>query len=219
MTCVITISFYYDRDEAVLTTDEGRLILTLKDAKELAIKQGDVLDDELLELIKQKDENLRCLKKLLGTVSRTNISKRRLMYKYKNDFSVDAIEFAVQKLEASRYINDSEFAIRQAQLLSKRLLGKSRIINELRAKGFESDDIETAIEEIEFAGIDNIENMLLLLQRRYRTKPFEKPKAYVFLRSRGFDGDEIKAAINRYLEDNEENEDDEDNYDNGNSNI
>ena len=204
---VTSISLYYDKDEALVVTDEGRYILTLRDVKELKLKQGDELDDEMLEIIEQKDENLRCLKKLLGTVSRTNLSKRRLMYKYKNDFSADAIEFAIQKLESVGYINDGEYAKRQAQLLSKKFLGKARIVSELRAKGFENEDIEAAVEEIEPDGDGNIDSMLILLQKRYRAKPFDKPKAYAYLRSRGFDGDEIKTAINRYLEDNEDNAD------------
>ena len=201
MAIVTAISFYYDKDEAVIATDEGRYILTLRDVKELKLKQGNVLDYEMLEQVEQKDENLRCLKKLLGTVSRTNISKRKLMYKYKKDFSREAIDFAVKKLEAVGYINDSEYAKRHAQLLAKKLIGKAKIKSELRAKGFELEDIEAAIEELETDSGENIDSMLSLLQRRYRTKAFDKAKAYVYLRSRGYDGDEIKSAISRYLED------------------
>ena len=121
---------------------------------------------------------------------------------YSAQEAAGAVVFVTEK----NFLNEERFYKRFVENCANvRLLGKRRILQELRLKKFARETAEACAEET-FAGIDFAENCYTALRKFGRG---DLRKAAAMLMRRGYDTDEIRAACARYAREESEETDEE----------
>lgn len=104
---------------------------------------------------------------------------------------------AVSYVKKRKYLDEERYYIRLVENCANvRLLGKTRILQEIRIKKFSDETVENCAEEA-FAAIDFEENCRRALAKIYRG---DKRKAAMALLRRGYGQNEIRAALSKIEE-------------------
>ncbi len=154
------------------------------------------IDEEEIGLLKEEIEARRAWLSLLDLLSVRSHSKKELILKLRRKYSQSAAELAVQKAEGLGLLDDEAFAEMYAnELLQRKKYGISRIKNELRLKGIDSDIIESVVYSLD---IDAKESIINLINRKYLRKlDDEKGRRNVIsaLQRLGYSYSDIVAAL------------------------
>ena len=179
--------------------EEAEFVLMNDHAEELGLAVG-MIDEELLPEIDYYAEVARAYSSACSSFAFSPSSLRSLSKKLiQKGFERDVVADAIEVFRGKGVINESELAIRRAQLLCEKLWGKGRILMKLREDGFEDGVISVAIaslDEVDFAS-----NCAELIRKRFGAIPQnrqELDKMYASLSRMGFSSSDIKAAISLF---------------------
>ena len=154
------------------------------------------IDEEEAELLKEEIEARRAWLSLLDLLSIRSHSKKEIVLKLRRKYSQSSAELAAQKAEGLGLLDDEAFAQMYAnELLQRKKYGISRIKNELRLKGIDSDIIESVVYSLD---IDAKESIINLINRKYLRKlDDEKGRRNVIaaLQRLGYSYSDIVAAL------------------------
>lgn len=196
------------RDWAIIRTEDGEEILFLLDVF-LASKlgAGDTLtaeDRERLDTETQKEKAKLSALDLLSYRARSKKELRRRLQK--KDFTEQAIDFAIARIEDLGYIDDKEFArsfVRDRLNLNPK--GPFALKMELLKKGVSKDIAEEVIQQEIQDNDSSFHDLALSLGEKWlRTKykasdPLHKNKnrLYGHLARKGFSSDNIKSVLDK----------------------
>lgn len=163
------------------------------------------ITDEQFEQMSEEIEKRRAFKKAEYFSMQRLYSKGEMLTKLREkNFSPLASSYAADKCEELGLINDEEFAsIYADELLTRKHMGISRIILELKRKSISSEIIEEVVSKLE---CDETENIIHLLEKKYLNRlSDEKGRRSVFasLARLGYSYSDIKHAMEQYLEEND----------------
>lgn len=154
------------------------------------------IDEDEISLLKEEIEKRRAWLNALDLLSIRSHSKKELVLKLRRKYSQSVAELTVQKAEGLGLLDDEAFAEMYAnELLQRKKYGISRIKNELRLKGIDSDIIEGVICSLD---IDAKESIINLINRKYLRKlDDEKGRRNVIaaLQRLGYSYSDIVAAL------------------------
>jgi regulatory protein len=118
-------------------------------------------------------------------------------YLSKKGFEPDEVQATVDRLEASRFLGDHQFAdiwIQNRQLLKPR--SRRQLEVELRDKGVEAEALESALNE--FSREDEISAASQIIQKKLKLDQYQdQSKLIAYLARQGFSYDTIKAALEK----------------------
>jgi regulatory protein len=180
---------------------DGKYALTLSET-DLALFQlckAQTIDNDLFKTLKQahiKSKCYNCSLKYLAVRPRSIHELREYLIKRKG-YSSEVVDYAIGKLRAQNYLNDTDFArlwIKNRLNLAPRPL--SVIKMELLKKGVDKDIIDEALKQIdsdmELIGICELAN------KRYRQAKYQdKQKLTEFLARRGYKYSLIQQAFEK----------------------
>lgn len=154
------------------------------------------IDEEEISLLKEEIEVRRAWLNALDLLSIRSHSKKELVMKLRRKYSQSTAELTAEKAEGLGLLDDEAFAEMYAnELLQRKKYGISRIKNELRLKGIDSDIIESVVYSLD---IDAKESIINLINRKYLRKlDDEKGRRNVIasLQRLGYSYSDIVAAL------------------------
>ncbi|ETW92984.1 MAG: hypothetical protein ETSY1_41240 [Candidatus Entotheonella factor] len=203
MTKTITaLSVQKRNKERVSVFLDGDYAFSLSLNAALALKRGQELSQAEIEQLQGEDDVLRAYQnalRLLGYRPRSRLEVERHLHQ--KGYEAEAIEAAMARLVANRYIDDEAFArswLNHRERLRPR--GARGLSHELRQKGVEREIIEEVLTELDeetsaWAAIEGkIHRWRGLDQAAFRKK------AMGFLSRRGFDYDTVRKTCDRAWE-------------------
>ena len=126
------------------------------------------IDDEGLAQLENCVNSRRAFLKGSRLLDRRQHSKRELITKLLKDFPEEAAQYAADKLEQLRLIDDSRFAeAYAAELYERKKYAPKRILLELKAKGIDSETAKNAVDSLDKEEYNRI---ILLLNTKYKSK-------------------------------------------------
>lgn len=163
------------------------------------IKPGVSVDDTFLVQLKFDSDYKRSKEKALYLLSFRDYSKKELTDKLKKDYTIGAVQKAVERLEELGLVNDNSFAKKYAkELLFNKHFSKRRAEFEMSQKGINKDVICEVLSELE---CDSVEQIRLLVDKKYKLAYSDekvKKRAVAFLQRYGYSWDDIKQVFNTY---------------------
>ena len=159
-----------------------------------SLKKGDPISQARIDELKTIDENDKAFQRGISFLAVRPRSRKEIeRHLHQKGISGQAIEQAIERLDAYGYINDAEFArIWIENRLRHRPRGRFGLSYELKQKGISEAIIESALSgydehQAAWAAIrpklDRWQNLSELERRR---------KVYSFLKQRGFSGETIR---------------------------
>lgn len=152
------------------------------------LKVGDVLTEERINELKNKDESERALQQALLFLSYRARSEKEIKQNLlKHEYSESVIEQTLERLRENRLANDSEFAKTWVENRSTFRPRSRRVLSmELRQKGLDEETVKTAVADVD-------ENALAFESARKRAPRFKslewgefRKKLSEYLARRGF---------------------------------
>ncbi|MBP3540307.1 MAG: regulatory protein RecX [Clostridia bacterium] len=187
---------------ALVTVNHGQEVLYISRENwlERRFAEGDEIDLEELHqwlLPRQYPEALNYAVSLLALRGRsTGELRKKLLERHYMD---DTADMVIYKLEKERFVDDEAFARDYAAQLSRRKLGKKRILMELRHKGIPQDMAEEAIaaldEEETADGAVELARKLLKKYSREEDARKAMQKLLAAMARRGYGFDEARQAV------------------------
>ncbi len=166
------------------------------------ITAGVELDDEQLRELILLSDTRRAKEKALWLISYRDHSSKELYQKLRKDYSEEATQNALQRMQELGLINDEAFARRYAaELHTSKHLSPSTIRYKLIEKGI---DRELADEIIESLQIDPQEEIAALVEKKYaRSLSDEKGvrRTVAALQRAGYRFSDIKSVLSSYIQD------------------
>lgn len=191
------ISVYVDGEFTFAVEKESCQLAKLKIGQEVSI-------DELNELM--RTSQLKVAKdKALSLLSRRSYSKDQLKDRLTRHADEEAALEAVERMEEIGLVDDLDYALRYARdLYHLKQLAPSRIKQELRQKGIDSEIISESLEQ--FDEDENTDRAVAYLGRKYHDLSDEKTRkrAFAQLMRLGYNYSEIGSALRLYDEDQEQ---------------
>lgn len=185
---------------AVYIDGEFALKLDTQTLLENRITAGtELTDDELRELIEKSDLR-RAKEKSLWLISYRDHSSKELFDKLRRDFSEDAANKAIERMNELGLINDEAFAEKYAAELHAKHQSPSTIRYKLTQKGIDRDTADRIVEEL---AIDPAQEIRALIEKKYlRALSDEKGirRTVAALQRAGFRWGDIKAVLSEYTE-------------------
>ena len=100
----------------------------------------------------QKANERRAFNKGASLISYQDRTRKQLIERLRGDFSEDAVQAAVDRLEELRLLDDTRFAEHYAaELLRRKKCAPRRIVQELLLKGVDRETAEAAVEGLDFS--------------------------------------------------------------------
>ena len=189
-----SLSALYIDGEFALKLDTQTLI-------ENRITPGVELDDEDLHRLIELSDLRRAKEKALWLISYRDHSSKELYDKLRKDYSEDAAEKALQRMQELGLINDEAFARRYAAELSAKHQSPQNIRYKLTQKGIDRDLCEEIIESLD---IDPQTEIAALVEKKYaRNLSDEKGlrRTVAALQRAGYRYSDIKSVLNTYIQD------------------
>lgn len=165
------------------------------------ITPGTELDDETLHELIKKSDFRRAKEKALWLISYRDHSSKELFDKLCKDYSEEAAENALVRMQELSLINDEAFARRYAKELSTKHQSPQNIRYKLLQKGIDRDLTDSIIDEL---NIDPVAEIEALVEKKYlRQLSDEKGlrRTVASLQRAGYRYGDIKTVISRYRED------------------
>lgn len=116
--------------------------------KHLGLKEGQEINKEEIEEIKESDVADKAYNKALKYLGYRSHSRFELKRKLKRNFPEAITESVLDQLEEDDFINDRDFAREYLEVGKKRLYSPKKIRSELNKKGVESQIINQVLEEL-----------------------------------------------------------------------
>lgn len=165
------------------------------------LKTGDNLSSKLWEELFLKAENEAAFNKALSYISRLMRSKKQMIeYLKKKGYEENAIEYAIQKLQEYKYIDDESFA---SMILSHQVnvkhAGMMAVKNAMYKNGIDKKISEKIV--LNYDDIKQLENAKILAKklikqyRRIEDKHEKKRKIKQAMMRRGYSWDMINSAL------------------------
>lgn len=158
-----------------------------------------ITEDELKKLLLQSEYD-RAKSRALWYLSRADHSRRALYDKLCRNFSCEASEYAVARMEELALIDDFAYAQRLAQALCGANISLREIERKLFAKGIPRDISREVIGSL---SPDAQGQLTELLQTKYKNRLTTEDgvkKVYAALIRKGFSFSDVKAALKNYSE-------------------
>lgn len=160
----------------------------------------EITDEELHDCIVDSDLK-RCKDKAMWLISYRDHSRRELLDKLRKDYSPEAAQAAVRRMEELGLIDDGRYARRlAADLLNIKHLSERGVRDKLREKGIDRDLIDEVVSELEF---DERQQIREITERKYaRSLSDEKGRrrAVSGLQRMGFGYSDIKSVLAEYTQ-------------------
>ncbi len=182
---------------------DGRFFcgLTLETVIKNRLKAGVQITAERLAEIQLESEKNTAFDKALTHLSASRKTEKQIRaFLTKKGYLPVVCDYAVEKLRAYGFIDDSEYAEAYIENVAKRK-GSRLIRMELKGKGLSDEAIDGALrdldEEQELASAKNV------LEKYLRGKAWSREtyqKGYRYLLGKGFDGDTVKQALSAFGE-------------------
>ncbi len=177
----------------------------LKDfAEELLLEAGEI-KEELLYEIEYKSEVTRAYLSACSSIAYSPSSLKGLLRKLiQKGFPRDAAEEALAIIKERGFVNESEIALRRAELCVNKHWGRSRIILKLKEEGFSEPSLSSAREYL--STVDFAEHCALLIKKKFGGIPeldsspesrHERDSMFASLSRMGYSASDIKEAIRR----------------------
>lgn len=166
------------------------------------ITAGVELDDEQLRELILLSDTRRAKEKALWLISYRDHSSKELYQKLRKDYSEEATQNALQRMQELGLINDEAFARRYAtELHTSKHLSPSTIRYKLIEKGI---DRELADEIIESLQIDPQEEIAALVEKKYAHSLSDEKgvrRTVAALQRAGYRFSDIKSVLSSYIQD------------------
>lgn len=163
------------------------------------IKEGTVLDQATLEMIKQQSDTRKAKDKALGYLSLRDYASGELYDKLCQKFDEHSAAAAVAYMKQLELLNDENFAKHRAAYLARHHKSTREIRQQLNAKGISRDLIDIALEEVM---PQDEEACFAVLQKSYLSKlqKGQTDKVIAALSRKGFSYGAIKTALAHWEE-------------------
>lgn len=165
------------------------------------ITPGTELDDETLHELIKKSDFRRAKEKALWLISYRDHSCKELFDKLRKDYSAEAAENAVMRMQELSLINDEAFARRYAKELSSKHQSEQNIRYKLLQKGIDKDLAQSIIDELD---IDPVTEIEALVEKKYLRQLCDDKglrRTVAALQRAGYRYGDIKTVLSRYKED------------------
>ena len=190
-----------------------RLDFEISDGTHLQRDSFDILSEQYIELRPEKgiidrstydslleaSQVCQCYLKALNILSFGDNNMFALKVKLmRRGFSSDTAEKTVAMVTEKGYVREENVAAAEVKKCISKLWGRTRILAQLRAKGFDSDSIDRAMLLVE--NTDFAENCYLLADKKFGflpDEPNERKKMAASLARYGYGPDEIKFAFKK----------------------
>ena len=185
---------------ALYIDGEYALKLDTQTLLENKVTPGTELDDETLHELIRKSDLRRAKEKALWLISYRDHSSRELYDKLRRDYSEEATQSALERMQELSLINDEAFAERYARELSSKHQSPQNIRYKLLQKGIDKDTADSIIEGLE---IDPLEEIEALVEKKHlRSLSDEKGirRTVASLQRAGYRYCDIKTVLARYVE-------------------
>ena len=163
------------------------------------ITAGVELSDEDLRGLIELSDTRRAKEKAMWLISYRDHSSKELFDKLRKDYSEDAANKALERMQELRLIDDESFARRYASELHSKHQSPSTIRYKLTQKGIDKDFADEIIESLE---IDPKAEIEALIQKKYaRALSDEKGvrRTVAALQRAGYRYSDIKSVLNEYI--------------------
>jgi regulatory protein len=165
------------------------------------LEAGRAIDATEYAQLKEESQRYRCKKTALNYLAICPRSATEMeRYLRKKEFDLILVREIVDGFRNSGYLDDADYAARYiSNKLSKKLVGKNLLFNELMKKGIPRNVIRQALKESESIH-GNFDEVLVIAEKKYgilKNKKNGISKLAYFLHSRGFDAELVNAVINR----------------------
>lgn len=162
---------------------------------------GQELSIEQIEQHKENSDYKRALSRGIWYVERGSISRKKLLEKFKGaSFSDKASLKAANRLEELGLVNDSEYAMRLAELYLAACVSKKEALYKIMNKGIPRDIAKDALDSFE---CDAVAQIKAIINKKYRLKMAdteETKKVFAALQRKGFSYSDIKEAFKSFNE-------------------
>ena len=160
------------------------------------------INEEELALLECSVSSRRAFIKGSRLLERRLHSKSELITKLQKDFASEYANYAADKLEELRLIDDERFAeIYAEELYNRKKYAPKRILMELKAKGIDSEIAKNAVNALDKEDFNRI---ILLLNSKYKNKLSDEKsvnRTVNALLRMGYGYGDIKKAIGQVAED------------------
>lgn len=159
------------------------------------IRVGKELSNEELADLKDTSRTDKAYNQALGMIARRARSEWEMReYLKRKDYDPELVDSLIERLYASKWLDDTEFARRWVD--NRRLLkatSKRRLTQELKAKRVSDDIIANVLADDQTDELDVLRNLIERKQKQSRYQDSQKLTAYLL--RQGFNYDDIKSAL------------------------
>lgn len=155
------------------------------------LKVGDVLTEEKINELKNKDDGERALQQALLFLSYRARSEKEIKQNLlKHEYSETIIEQTIERLRESKLANDNQFAKTWVENRNAFRPRSKRVLTmELRQKGLDEETVKTAVADVD-------ENALAYESAKKRASRF---KSAALSKSKGLEWSEFRKKLSDYL--------------------
>lgn len=165
-------------------------------------REGREIDEEELSALKQESEKRRAHEKALYLLEHRDHSKKELAEKIARTEGMEAGQEAAQRMEDLGLINDEAYARRYAaELFRRKGFAASRVKQELRRKGIDSEVSDQITEQL---AEDPEEKIREILEKKYRLILQDEKgrrRAVSALQRLGYRYDDIRRVLREMITD------------------
>lgn len=158
-----------------------------------------IVDTATYDTLLEASQVCRCYLKALNILSFGDNNMYSLKVKLiRRGFSPEVAEKTVAMVAQKGYVCEENVAAAEVKKCISKLWGRTRILAQLHAKGFDSDSIDKAMLLVE--NTDFAENCYLLADKKFGRvpeEPRERQKMAASLARYGYGPDEIKFAMKK----------------------
>ncbi len=187
----------------LVSFDNGEEILLDTDfCHENGIKCGRTTNAEETAAWAEESDRRRAVSRSIYYIEHSDLSEKRLSEKLKHaGFSCHAVNFAVNRMKEIDLINDTRYALRQAQRMSENNVSQREAYRKLTLLGIDRDLAHQVISE---TPADPISQITEIVAKKYAEKLKTQDgvkKVFAALARKGFDFSDIKSVLREYSED------------------
>lgn len=185
----------------LLTLDDGTLLRVTEDEiLRFGLRQGQEIDDEILEEIKKSANTSGTKARAANMIASRPLSKKELHQRLVQKGSdADDAQAAVEWLEDLGAVDDEAYAATLVRHYAARGYGAARVREELHRRGVPRELWDAALAQMP----ESDEKLDELIQKKIRgdlADPKERKRVCDALLRRGFSWSEVRAAMGRYTE-------------------
>lgn len=200
---LVTSIVPFDKKRKKIYIDgEFAFLLYFGDVRDLGIKEGEVITDEMMARITQEILPKRAKLRAMNLLKSKDYTRKQLGDKLSEGlYPKEIIEEALDYVQSYKYIDDERYA---RDYITYHMAGRSRkrIAQDLTSKGVSKDVFLPIMDELyeEEQGDPEYEQVLELLRKKHydpeNSDYKEKQKIMAFLLRKGFGMETVRRAMN-----------------------